>query len=218
MTVRPDYVLFDFDGTLFDTSEGILKGIRAALESAGIAVGEDKELYKFIGPPVVQAFKEFYGMSEEEAQRLKAVYRNYYRDTGILQCRPVEGARACLDKLLAAGKTLAVATSKPEVFARSILERYGFDGYFSAVEGGRLDETRSKKSEVIGAALAKLGVKELSRAIMVGDRKYDVLGAAEAGLSCIGIDTGFSEPHELEDAGAVAVVKSFAELEKLLLG
>lgn len=111
-----------------------------------------------------------------------------------------------------------MATSKPEPFARAILERYGFTGYFKAIAGGFLDETRSKKSEVIAAALEQLQTRDVSRAVMVGDRKYDVLGAKEVGLPCIGLDSGFSEVGELEAAGAVFVVKNFAQLEKLLLG
>lgn len=212
------YILFDFDGTLFDTSEGILKGIRMALEKAGVEVGGDSELHKYIGPPVVQAFREFCGMSEEEAQRTKQVYREYYAGEGILLCEPIDGAEDCLKKLLNAGKTLAVATSKPEKFAREILARFGFDKYFEVIAGGFLDETRSQKSEVIEFVLHELGIAgKRSLAVMVGDRKYDVLGARKAGLSCIGINTGFSEPNELEDAGAVAVVRNFASLEKLLL-
>lgn len=216
--MKYDPILFDFDGTLFDTSEGILNGIRLTLEKAGFSVGADSELYKFIGPPVVQAFKEFCGMTEDEARRAKGVYREYYAKYGIMQCKPIGGAEECLKKLCAAGRTLAVATSKPEPFARAILERYGFTGYFKAIAGGFLDETRSKKSEVIAAALEQLQMRDVSRAVMVGDRKYDVLGAKEVGLPCIGLDSGFSEIGELETAGAVFVVKNFAQLEKLLLG
>ena len=168
-----DFILFDFDGTLFDTSEGILTGIRLALENAGIFVESDRELHKFMGPPVVQALKEFYGMTEEEAQRTKKVYREYYAKEGVFLCKPIDGAEKCLQGLLKAGKTLAVATSKPEPFARSILERFGYLRYFAAVAGGNLDETRSKKSEVISAVLQELGITDLSRAVMVGDRKYD---------------------------------------------
>lgn len=211
-----DFILFDFDGTLFDTSEGILTGIRLALENAGIFVESDRELHKFMGPPVVQALKEFYGMTEEEAQRTKKVYREYYAKEGVFLCKPIDGAEKCLQGLLKAGKTLAVATSKPEPFARSILERFGYLRYFAAVAGGNLDESRSKKSEVISAVLQELGITDLSRAVMVGDRKYDVLGAKEAGLGCIGLNTGFSEPCELENAGAIAVVHNYDELGQLL--
>ena len=211
------FVLFDFDGTLFDTSEGILNGIGRALAGAGMPVHSREELYKFIGPPVVQALKEFCGMTEEEAQRAKKIYREYYAKEGVFLCRPIEGAEECLQALLAAGKRLAVATSKPEPFARSILRRFGFDRYFSAVAGSFPDETRSEKSEVIRAALAELEVNDLSLAVMVGDRKYDVIGAKKAGLACIGLNTGFSEPGELEAAGAAAVVTGYRALQKLLL-
>ena len=114
--MKYDYILFDFDGTLFDTSEGILKGIRRALEEAGIPVGEDAQLYKFIGPPVVQALKEFCGMTEEEAQHTKKVYREYYQTQGIWQCRPIDGAEACLQKLTEAGFTCYGAVNSPYVW------------------------------------------------------------------------------------------------------
>ena len=216
--MRYRYVLFDFDGTLFDTSEGILKGFRLALESAGIPVGEDRELSKFIGPPVIPALMEFCDMTEAEAQRTKKVYRSYYESEGVFLCRPIEGAEAFLRRLKGQDRVLSVATSKPERFARAILERFGFSKYFDFVAGARPDETRSDKSEVISFVLAEAGVRDLSSAVMIGDRKYDVIGARKAGLSCIGIDTGFSEKGELEEAGAVAVAKNYEELSRLFEG
>ena len=119
----------------------IIETYKARHVITGIPVGEDAQLYKFIGPPVVQALKEFCGMTEDEARRAKGVYREYYAKYGIMQCKPIGGAEECLKKLCAAGRTLAVATSKPEPFARAILERYGFTGYFKAIAGGFLDET-----------------------------------------------------------------------------
>lgn len=212
------YILFDFDGTLFDTSEGIIKGVRHTLEQNGYSVGEDKELYKFIGPPIVQAFKEFYGMTEKQALAAKDLYRKYYREEGLFLCKPIDGAKECLGRLLQAGCTLAVATSKPEMFARAILEKFGFSEYFSLIVGADPEETRLEKSEIISFVLHELQPDNLADVIMVGDRKYDVIGAKKAGLACIGLDSGFSDPGELENAGAAAVVHNYRELSAILLG
>lgn len=215
--MRYDTILFDLDGTLFDTSEGIVKGVRHALETFGYTVGKDSELYKFIGPPIVQAFREFYGMNAEQAETAKRCYREYYGREGVYLCAPIEGAKECLEKLCAAGAVLAVATSKPEKFAVDILERFGFSRYFRLIAGSLADDARTKKSEVVAYVLENLRPRDLSRTVMVGDRKYDVAGARENGLGCIGIDTGFSERGELENAGALFVVKSFSELAARLL-
>lgn len=208
-------VLFDFDGTLFDTSPGILRGIRCALEKSGRAVGEDTELYKFIGPPLLsRAFMEFYGMSEEEAEHTKEVYRAYYREKGVFECAPYPGAEECLRALQCAGRSLAVATSKPIQFARQILERFGFARYFAAVCGAESD-AHAGKAEIVAAAIKQLNAEPFD-CIMVGDRKYDILGAQENGIPCLALDSGFAEPGEYAEAGAVAVVRDYAELKRLL--
>lgn len=209
-------VLFDFDGTLFDTSPGILRGIRCALEKSGRAVGEDTELYKFIGPPLLsRAFMEFYGMSEEEAEHTKEVYRAYYREKGVFECAPYPGAEECLRALQCAGRSLAVATSKPIQFARQILERFGFARYFAAVCGAESD-AHAEKAEILSEALSEIGFPDGESCVMIGDRKYDILGAQENGIPCLALDSGFAEPGEYAEAGAVAVVRDYAELKRLL--
>ena len=213
--MQKKYILFDFDGTLFDTSPGILHGIRFALEKRGIAVGEDRELYKFIGPPLIPALTEFCGMSEAEAEQTKEIYRAYYREKGVFECAPYAGAEDCLRALRGAGRKLAVATSKPVYFARQILERFGFTEYFAAVCGAESD-AHAGKAEIVRRAAEALGASA-DGCVMVGDRKYDVLGAKENGIPCIAFDSGFAEPGEYEAAGAVAVVRDFAELQRLLL-
>ena len=209
-------ILFDFDGTLFDTSPGILRGIRYSLKKSGREVGEDTELYKFIGPPLLsRAFMEFYGMSEEEAEHTKEVYRAYYREKGVMECAPYPGAEECLRALQSAGRKLAIATSKPIRFARQILERFGFARYFDAVCGAESD-AHAGKTEIVAAAIKRLNAKPAD-CVMVGDRKYDILGAKENGIPCVALDSGFAEPGEYAEAGAAAVVKDFSALRQLFL-
>lgn len=214
--MRYKYILFDFDGTLFDTSEGIKNSLRYAFGKVGYPYKEE-ELHLFIGPPFISAFKEILGMQDEEAINTKMIYRQYYREKGVYECKPVEGVLECLQKLKSAGYKLAVATSKPEVFAVQILERFKMKDYFDCVVGALPDDTRSEKQEVVRTAMDLLGVKDLSECVMIGDRKYDVLGAKACGIDCIGIRAcDFAEEGELEQAGAVAVVQNFNELMQLL--
>lgn len=214
--MRWKYILFDLDGTLFDTSEGIIHSLRYALAQFGEQCGSDREMYKFIGPPLVAALKEFYGMSDERAERVKDVFRVRYREKGVFECVPIAGAEECLRALCEAGITLAVATSKPDVFAKQILERHGFTRYFTTISGAETDA--QKKSDVVRKALNALSLFEgIDNCVMVGDRKYDVEGAAACGIPCIGLNTGFAEEGEFERAGAIEVVANYSELTRILL-
>ena len=213
--MRWDHIIFDFDGTLFDTSEGIVRGVRHALEQSGYAAGSDRDLYRFIGPPLIPAFMDFYGMTEEQAYAVKNIYRAYYTEKGVFECKPIDGAEKCLQALRAAGCTLAIATSKPLHFARQILERYGFLRYFSAVSGAESD-AHADKAEILRSVLSKLGRAGGEGCVMVGDRKYDILGAKACGIPCIALDTGFAEEGEYQKAGAFRVAKNYAELTELL--
>lgn len=214
--MRFSTVLFDFDGTLFDTSPGILRCMRAALEKNGYDAHTDEWLKRFIGPPILPALKEFYGMEEAQAEKVKTDYRTLYRAEGVFECSPMPGAKECLLALRAAGVQIAVATSKPYYFAEDILKRYDFYPLFDAVCGARSDE-HSAKAEIVADALSALRAP-LGRTVMVGDRKYDVLGAKECGIPCIGLDSGFAEEDEFERAGAISVVQTFQQLTRLLLG
>lgn len=209
-------VIFDLDGTLFDTSPGILRGIRRALRECGAEVGSDRELHKFIGPPLNTSFRDFCGMTEEKADRAKKLYRAYYREHGVYECSPYEGAEECLRRLRKAGAKTAVATSKPIFFAEQILKRFGFYGLFDVVCGAESDE-RSGKAEIVRRALDGLSAVRADT-VMVGDRKYDILGAAECGIPCIALDTGFADEFEYENAGAAYVVKNYRQLQDLLFG
>ena len=208
-------IIFDFDGTLFDTGDGIVHGVRLALERYGFPAGSDKELHKYIGPPLIPAFMQFCGMTEEQARAVKEVYRAYYTEKGVFECKPIEGAEKCLQTLRAAGCTLAIATCKPLHFARQILERYGFVKYFSAICGAEAD-AHAEKAEILSEALSEIGFPDGESCVMIGDRKYDILGAKTCGIPCIALDTGFAEEGEYQKAGALCIVKNYEELTKLL--
>lgn len=209
-----DYILFDFDGTVFDTAEGITKCVQYALNKMGIEA-ELSELMCFAGPPLTEMFSLKYGMSESEAKRATELYRERYRPIGWMECKPFDGMHDLLLKLRADGKKLAVATSKPTHLAQRILEHYNMTADFDLICGSEFDGTRGQKWEVIEYVLQRFGISP-DEAIMVGDRKYDVLGAKKCGLDCIGVRFGYAEPNELEEHGAVYIAETADDLYNYL--
>ena len=217
-----DYILFDLDGTLTDPKEGITKSVQYALDHYGIHVEDLNSLIPFIGPPLMDSFEEFYGFSPRQAREGVQVYREYFTDRGWRENEVFPGIPQMLGKLKAAGKKLYVATSKPEVFALRILDHFGLTEYFDGVGGADLEETRTKKADVIRYLLERENIpsaegKERTRILMVGDREHDVLGAAQAGLDCVGVLYGYGSRQELEESGAWAIAESVEELTELLL-
>ena len=218
LMVKYTDILFDFDGTLFNTGEGIMNAAQYALTQMGIEVKERAQLQRFIGPPVTAAFRNFYGMDAENAEKAKAFFRKYYAEKGVFECCPYAGAKECLTKLKAEGVRLSIATSKPEVHAEAILKRFQMRDYFAVVAGALLDDSRVEKADVLAYALSQLGLKgDLSRAVLIGDRNYDVYGAHACGIKCIGIRIGFSEQGELEQAKADEIADDYRDLMRLLL-
>jgi phosphoglycolate phosphatase len=216
------YLLFDLDGTLTNPAEGITKSVQYALADFGISA-ETKDLLCFIGPPLFDSFRDFYGFDKEQTERAIAKYRERYTETGIYENFAYEGIRELLKKLSAQGYRLGVATSKPEEMANRVLIKYGLKEWFDVVAGSKLDGTRSRKSEVIEEAIRRMEEREGSsinrrQVIMIGDRSFDVLGAEEVGVDSIGISYGFAEPGELEQAGADFVIRTVAELHAIFCG
>ncbi len=209
--------LFDMDGTLFDTSEGITKSVKYALDHYGIYEENEEDLKKFIGPPLHQSFHMFYGFDSDKSAEAAAKYRERYSEKGVFECRPYDGMADMLKELKGKGAVLGVATSKPEIFAVKILEEFGMYGYFDAVTGSLMDNSRSVKAEVIEEELKRLGADVRSDKIfMIGDRKHDILGAKEKSLTSVGVYYGFAPDGELEAAGADYVVRTVGELRSLL--
>ena len=211
------YILFDLDGTLTDPGEGITNSVEYALKKYGIDVEDKTRLYKFIGPPLIDSFMNFYGFSKEKAIQAVEFYREYFRVTGIFENLVYEGIPELLEELNKAGKMVVLATSKPEDFAKQILEHFQLSEYFCFVAGATMSETRTHKHEVISYALKELGISDISSAVMVGDREMDIIGAHKSGLKAIGVLYGYGSGEELEKAGADYIVKDVAELKRILL-
>jgi len=208
-------ILLDFDGTVFDTAEGITKSVQYSLEKFGI-YSELQDLYCFCGPPLVDMYMQKYGLSAENADKAVAYYRERYQPIGLLECEVYAGITEMIGRLRNKGYKVAVATSKPEPTALTILENKGMSNVFDLVVGSCFDGTRSAKWEVVNAAIEMLNADK-ETTIMVGDRKYDVIGAHKCGVKCIGVGYGYAEPGEFEQAGADYVVDTVEQLEALLL-
>lgn len=208
------YILFDFDGTVFDSAEGITKSVQYALGKMGITAEPD-ELMCFAGPPLEDMFMQRYGGDLQQAKHFVELYRERYTPIGWEECSPYPGMTELMPRLKEKGARLAFATSKPRHFAEKILKKFGMEQYFDLVCGAELDGTRGRKWEVIEYALEQFGASP-DEVIMVGDRKYDVEGAMRCGVECVGVRFGYAEPDELETAGAVFVADSADELFEYL--
>lgn len=212
-----DLLLFDLDGTLTDPMLGITNAVMYSLEKFGIPRPERSSLYKFIGPPLLDSYRDYYGFSPEQARQAVACYREYYQDRGLFENQPYPDIPRVLEALTAAGKTLCVATSKPEHFARQILEHFRLDRWFTHICGAAMDESRGTKHEVIEYALATCGAADRERVLMIGDREHDVLGAKQSGLDCLGVLYGYGSREELERAGAAYIAETTADVDRLIL-
>lgn len=210
------YVLWDLDGTLTDPGLGITNSVMHALEKAGETVPPRESLYRFIGPPLIWSFMNFCGFSEEKARQAVVDYREYFTDRGIFENEVYPAIPAALHKLREAGLELAMATSKPEDFARRIAAHFGFAGDFTLITGSLMDETRLSKGEVIATVLETLPAKA-EDCIMIGDREHDVIGAKQHGMKVIGVLYGYGSREELEAAGADWLVSTPEEAVELIL-
>lgn len=215
--IQKEYILFDLDGTLTDSSEGITKGILYSLSKFGIKEEDFSKLHKFIGPPLKDSYRKYYGFNEEEIKKAMVYYREYYHDKGIFENRLYKGMEDVLIVLKQAGKKLVVATSKPEDYAKRIIEHFGLSDYFEYVAGSRMDGSCSKKSEVIEYALESCGMEEKRNVLMIGDRKYDIYGAASVGIKSMGVLYGFGSRQELVEAGADYIAEKVADVSRLIL-
>ena len=211
-----DYLLFDLDGTLTDPGEGITNSVAYALRKQGIEVTDRKELYCFIGPPLSESFSRFFGFSMEESLRCVEYYREYYRDKGIFENLLYDGIPELLATLKSRGKKIILATSKPELFAKQILDHFGLTEYFDHICGASMDESRNKKAAVIEYALETAKLDDLARAVMIGDREHDINGARLNGLDSIGVLFGYGDRPELEAAGATYIAESVEDIKKFI--
>lgn len=210
------YVLFDFDGTVYDTVEGITKSARYALNKRGMDAELD-ELRCFAGPPLDEMFMEKFGFGYEEAVSAVADFRERYAPIGVYESRIFPGIRETTEQLRNAGRKLGIATSKPENLARELLERADMTGHFDVICGTGVGSINAQKWEVVQEAMRQLGA-ERDSTVLIGDTKYDVIGAHRCGIPCITVRYGYAAAGELEEAGADRIVEGLDELEELLLG
>ena len=213
------YILFDLDGTLTDPKEGITRSVQYALRHFGIDEPDLDNLTRFIGPPLVDAFCEFYGFTRAQGEEALQKYRERFADVGIFENMPYEGIHRLLERLNAAGCRLALATSKPEVYACRILAKFDLAKYFTVAVGSTLEGARNAKADVIREVFRRLELDEAGQrqCIMVGDRKHDIEGAAACGIPCCAVRFGYAAPGELEAAAPWAIAEDMAMLESLLL-
>ena len=213
-----NYILFDLDGTLTDPGLGITNSVMYALKKFNIDVEERASLYKFIGPPLMDSFKMFYGFSEEDSELGVKYYREYFKERGLYENEVYDGIEELLKALKDQNKSLIIATSKPEEFAVEIVKHFHLDQYFDFVAGATMDSSRSKKADVIEYAIKNCNITDLSSAIMIGDREHDILGAKQVGLDSIGVLFGYGNYAELEAAGATHIVEKPADILQIVAG
>lgn len=210
------YLFFDLDGTLTDPMQGITRSVQYALRHFGIDEPDLRKLCPFIGPPLADSFRERYGMSPADAETAVAKYREYYAPKGIFENEIYPGIPELLAATAAAGCVNVMATSKPTPFAEQIAAHFDFAQYFTLISGSTFDGTRTTKADVIRHALDTLGIAP-QEAVMIGDRRYDIEGAAETGLASIAVGWGYASPGELEAARPDRFAPDVETLRRTLL-
>lgn len=217
-----EYILFDLDGTLTDPKLGITSSVQYALRALGIEEPSLDKLEVFIGPPLTDSFREFYGLDEEQMITAVDKYRERFATQGIFENEIYPGIPQMLADLKAKGKKLAIASSKPTLFVEQILEHFEIGKYFDHVVGSNMDGTRGTKEEVVEETLRQMLTVEMTPAqkrdtvVMVGDRKFDIEGARAHGITSVGVLFGYAPEGELEEAGADYIVNSVRSLQVLL--
>lgn len=209
-----DYLFFDLDGTLTDPAQGITNSFIHALKYFGIEIPTYEKLCTFIGPPLVDTFKTQFGFDDEKAALGVKKYREYFAEKGLLENYVYDGIPEILSTLKTNEHKLVVATSKPEEYSIRILEHFDLAKYFEHICGSNMNETRSKKDEVIAYAIEKCHIKDKSNILMIGDRMHDIIGAQKNNIKSCGVLYGYGNLEELQNAGADYIVKSVNDLLK----
>lgn len=214
-------IAFDLDGTLTNPERGLVSGFVYALSKMGIDYGDRAKLNRYIGPPLIESWEAEYGLSREEATRAITLFREYFGAYGWWDNELYAGIKDLLSKLKAAGKTIVLSTSKPDIYSAKILRLFGIDGYFDFSEGATADHTREQKCDVLRYALDAVGVgntkEELSKCVLVGDTRFDVEGANICGIDSIGVLYGFGSREALEREGATYIAPTVRDIEDILL-
>lgn len=208
-----DYVIFDFDGTVADTGEGILKSLEYSFEQMGRPVPDLSDLKKFIGPPIHYSYVTFYGVAEDEVETYIKKYRERYREKGIFECFVYDGMRELLSALREIGVKIGIASSKPIKLIFDVMEYLHLGEFFDAVVGTQFDDSNHPgKTDLVLESMAKLGAKDKSRVLMVGDRYFDIDGAKGAGVDSVGVVYGYGSREEFREHGATFIVDKPSEI------
>lgn len=214
--LKYDYVVFDFDGTLFDSGAGILKTVKLALDYYNISSDEFPDMNFFIGPPLVDSFQRFNGVDQEMANKLVAKYREHYRETGLFECQLYDGVAQLLDFLRNNGVKIGIGSSKPKHFITELLQHKKMENLFDQVSAVKPENSREPKSEIIKRSLINMGCSDFSKALMVGDRYFDIDGANQICIDSIGVLYGYGSKEELKEHGATYIVENCSEIENLV--
>lgn len=214
--MKMKYVFFDLDGTITDPKEGITKSVAYSLKKFGIEVEDLDTLCPFIGPPLQASYQEFYGFSPEQSMEAVKYYREYYSEKGIFECTLYDGIPQILRHLKEKGDKVVLATSKPTKYAKQILEHFDILKYFDFVSGSTMDGSRVEKADIINYALENFKDISVENVIMIGDRKFDYLGASKFGIKCILVEYGYGEISELEECNPYSIKKTVPEVQKFL--
>ncbi|OPD59854.1 HAD family hydrolase [Bacillus anthracis] len=209
--------LFDLDGTLTDPKEGIVNSVLYALKKVGIEELHISELDSFIGPPIQQSLVERYNMNEGEVERAVFYFREYLKQSGLLENNIYDGIPNLLKQLKDTGNHLFIATSKPTVLAEQVIEHFQLTNYFEDIIGSNLDGTRIKKEEIIAHILQTNEELNKEEIVMIGDRKHDIIGANQNGIASIGVLYGYGSETELTEVGATHIANDVKELHHLCL-
>ena len=213
-----DYVIFDFDGTVTDTGEGILKSLQYSFEQMGDPVPDLSDLKKFIGPPIHYSFVTFYGVKEEDVGKYIEKYRERYRKIGIYECCLYDGMLDTLKTLKENGVKIGIASSKPISLIYDVMNYLKITELFDAVVGTQFDDSNhSGKKDLVLQSMAELGADDKSRVLMVGDRYFDIDGAAGAGVDSCGVLFGYGNEQEFKEHGATYIVATAQEITDIAI-
>ena len=214
--MKKEYLYFDLDGTLTESAPGIIRSAKYALSRFGMEPS-DEIMKKFIGPPLLESFRNLCGLSEEESREAIRLYREYFAEKGMFENSVYDGVYEMLETLRAEGKILAVATSKPELYAKKILDHFHLTEYFAHISGAALDHIRMTKADVLRNAVRQTELTDVSKGLMIGDRLHDVEGASELGMETLGVLYGYGSREELMNAGALDTAETPADVfDKIL--
>ena len=210
-----DAILFDLDGILTDPGTGITKSVQYSLKKYQIDIKDLSKLYKFVGPPLKDSYMKYFSFSDEKAAEAVEYYREYYSEKGIYENSVYDGVPELLEWLKKRGLKIALATSKPTRFAKTIIRHFKMDRFFDQIIGSNLDNSRTDKKEIIEEALGRLKKKN-SEVLMIGDRKFDIVGAKANGVKSVGVLYGYGSKEEIENEGPNFIAKNAADLGRII--